>query len=1018
MANKRKFTFLKSNYTLRTKHKSLNKKNTDIYVRDYMVTTNNGGWESSTIPYGESNFKMVHRFDEKQSRKHSYGKWITNKTGDVWTLEEIKNALSKYDTSIDRKKKMVMDTSYTSLLDFAYFGSCSELIRYALVDIIKKFPGELYVTSRKYSYYDEIEDGIFYLYYNTSTNEIQKEANENIENEDIVPLYYIDNPFGIDIFTQSIEPNASDAIKYFCVSRSSYKILNANEEICDNIDFQRWIFEESEEDVDFRCLRNGQYIGKTLIYGAYENNTITYQNNNSEEPTPFIIYIFYQDGKFVYLTHKEWCEHHVRLSNEKIDEFYEKELDDFERFLLNRETKPRFLIEIDTLEETNSGFEYGKMTLNWPTVGNWNLDVESNLYDTYVEKLLKQAQIYDEYFSNNLWRMMTHDSIKNMDLTFTNEKLDEDETDYNIGTTRIEGLFWAYGRLFDDLKRYIDNLKCINTISYNKHNNIAENALREKCELNGWEIYDPTQFLDPNTEVEQLYPNQFKTYNLTDLKERFLTELLMNSKNIFAQKGTKGGIETLMSLFGFCSYDYGKSLYPYLSPNEQIYDENKGTIKKWEDLDDGERQHFYDYRLNEYVAVAKNTSDDVVSVSEELPCEQYNALKIDFIHPDEFNMETDPFAGLPVREVVFSVVENNETIYKKYIIPWYDKAQYKDNKMYFQMYGGWGKLSLKEISEKIQIDSQNQGEFSEIRSTKTFNIYSETIKYIKTKDTVNDMLRTDYSDLNNGDVYYINTIYENKNECHYYILTDKEKSTSLEGWTPVIVEDFEEQNDNALKVLYLESIIDDYRGNNPHVGYGNYDEGNEYLEYFRHLFKYEIDNITPDNPIFREEAYDCNDGEVLPQIKDCGFIVQDFIMDNMKTWYFTPSNFSYMDLLENNNGIYTVSTGSTNQIVNVGKNATGMTFESDLSAYNLETQEEDSNDEAAANSIINVKNFKILFANKYSKSNDFKKYLYGVILPYITQLIPSTTISSVEFEGVESSASVKYNFADVAGIVQ
>lgn len=1018
MANKRKFTFLKSNYTLRTKHKSLNKKNTDIYVRDYMVTTNNGGWESATIPYGESNFKMVHRFDEKQSRKHSYGKWITNKTGDVWTLEEIKNALSKYDTSIDRNKKMVMDTSYTSLLDFAYFGSCSELIRYALVDIIKKFPGELYVTNRKYSYYDETEDDIFYLYYNTLTNEIQKETNGNIEDGDIVPLYYIDNPFGIDIFTQSIEPNTSDAIKYFCVSRSSYKILNAREEICDNIDFQRWIFEKPEKEVDFGCLRNGQYIGKTLIYGMYENNTITYQNNNSEEPTPFIIYIYYQDGKFVYLTHKEWCEYHVRLSNEKIDEFYEKELDDFERFLLNRETKPRFLIEIDTLEETNSGFEYGKMTLNWPTVGNWNLDVNSSLYDTYVEKLLTQAQIYDEYFSNNLWRMMTHDSIKNMDLTFTNEKLDEDETDYNIGTTRIEGLFWAYGRLFDDLKRYIDNLKCINTISYNKHNNIAENALREKCELNGWEIYDPTQFLDPNTEVEQLYPNQFKTYNLTDVKERFLTELLMNSKNIFAKKGTKGGIETLMSLFGFCSYDYGKSLYPYLSPNEQIYDENKRTIKTWEDLDDGEKQHFYDYRLNEYVAVAKNTSDDVISVSEELPCEQYNALKIDFIHPDEFNMETDPFAGLPVREVVFSVVENNETIYKKYIIPWYDKAQYKDNKMYFQMYGGWGKLSLKEISEKIQIDSQNQGEFSEIRSTKTFNIYSETIKYIKTKDTVNDMLRTDYSDLNNGDVYYINTIYGD--ECHYYILTDKEKSTSLEGWKPVSVEDFEQQKDNALKVLYLESIIDDYRGNNPHVGYGNYDEGNEYLEYFRHLFKYEIDNITPDNPIFREEAYDCNDGEVLTTIKDCGFLVQDFIMDNMKTWYFTPSNFSYMDVLENNNGIYTISTGtgSTNQIVNVGKTATGMTFESNLSAYNLETQEGDSNDEAAANSIINVKNFKILFANKYSKSNDFKKYLYGVILPYITQLIPSTTISSVEFEGVESSASVKYNFADVAGIVQ
>jgi p-aminobenzoyl-glutamate transporter AbgT len=95
-----------------------------------------------------------------------------------------------------------------------------------------------------------------------------------------------------------------------------------------------------------------------------------------------------------------------------------------------------------------------------------------------------------------------------------------------------------------------------------------------------------------------------------------------------------------------------------------------------------------------------------------------------------------------------------------------------------------------------------------------------------------------------------------------------------------------------------------------------------------------------------------------------------------------------------------------------------MHFDSELSAFNLETQNYDDNDEAAANSIINVKNLKILFANKYNNFEDFKKYLYGVILPYITQLIPSTTILNVEFEGVEASAVVDYTFAGIAGIVK
>jgi hypothetical protein len=201
MANKRNLTFLKSNYTLRTKHKSLNKKNSDIYVRDYMVTTNNGGWDSGSIPYGESNFKMVHRFDNKQSRKHSYGKWLSNGESDIWTLEEIKSGLSKYENITERNKKIVMNTSYKSLLDFAYFGSCTELIKSSITDIIKKFPGELYVTNKEYSYYNEKTDEIIKIVGDASNG-----------HEEVTPLYYIDNPFNIDIFTQSVAPNVENKL--------------------------------------------------------------------------------------------------------------------------------------------------------------------------------------------------------------------------------------------------------------------------------------------------------------------------------------------------------------------------------------------------------------------------------------------------------------------------------------------------------------------------------------------------------------------------------------------------------------------------------------------------------------------------------------------------------------------------------------------------------------------------------------------------------------------------------------
>ena len=65
MSNNR-YIITKSNYTLKEKHKEL-KNGNFIYERDYMVTTNLGGYDSGAIPYGESNFKFVH--NQKQNIK-------------------------------------------------------------------------------------------------------------------------------------------------------------------------------------------------------------------------------------------------------------------------------------------------------------------------------------------------------------------------------------------------------------------------------------------------------------------------------------------------------------------------------------------------------------------------------------------------------------------------------------------------------------------------------------------------------------------------------------------------------------------------------------------------------------------------------------------------------------------------------------------------------------------------------------------------------------------------------------
>jgi hypothetical protein len=1162
MANKRNLTFLKSNYTLRTKHKSLNKKNSDIYVRDYMVTTNNGGWDSGSIPYGESNFKMVRRNDVKQTRKHTYGKWLMNGESDVWTVEDIKTALKEHSNETNSSGKSILTPNYTSLLDFAYFGSCTEMIKSSILNIINEFPGELYVSSNKFYWYGP----------NNESYAIKDDTGRF--------LYIVDNPFMIDIFTETIKAGRDDNDKFFCVSRDHYKILDANENIC-NYEFQRWIV-EIEDSFNFKCPKEG-YVGKVLLSGDYDGvsikSNIEYNPVTlADEGNTFIIYIYYYNNKYIYLTNDIWIGYHVRLSEVKIDTFYNEKLDDFERFLLNRDTRPRFLVNLEKHEYTDYGLRKSNETLIWPTIGGWNLDIESPSYSQYLQTLLEMASVFDEYNSNNLLRMMTHDSIKNMDLTFSNDKTNEDVSDYNIGTSRVEGLFWAYGRIFDDIKRYIENMKISNNISYSQKQEIPETILNEKLDLSGWDLYDPTSTLT-NVTLDNLFPQQYKSYSLSDVKENFLKILFLNSKDIFSRKGTKYSIEMIMSMFGFCSYDYARNLYPYLPLEQQIYEvTTEGVVvKKWEELTAKEKESYFDYKINEYVSIASNKETDIIDIDDEFPAETYNKMLVKNLNLTDTTFledaeEIDTLTGLPVREVVF-YKSNGEVV--KYLIPWYSKAIYENNKMYFQMYGGWGEVSLKEISERIHIDNEQTIQYTTLNGGDTFKIYSETLKYLKTKNNVSDLLRIPYKDLNEGDIYYINTPYGD--EYHYYILVDKENPHSMSGWRPITEEDFENNTTEALKVVYLESIIDENKGNNPHVGYGTYDDGKTYLEYFRQLFKYEIDNNSGENQLFTSEAYNC-DMSIIDGIQNCGFKVSDIIKDNMKVWYFTPTVLSYdkepsgtfvypstagqditvesgytindnsawrvhcsnyttdkyhsvidlypfeeldenkiynvsftvkntatstivvkiklgkipgvtsfvstdvvdsiemlpnterkiefsgypwpkanlqiwieprwtqagtnqyypikydiskiyltqtsqIDTLVKNdkNGLYYIYKGNDVETNKVGKPAfeDGQThYEADFSTFNFETQQLNSNDEAAANSIINVKNLEIDFANKYVALGGFRNYLLKAVMPYVTQVIPSTAILKIGFNsGAEADAYVHYDIAETAGII-
>lgn len=917
MAKKKDYIVTRSNYTISTKHKSVG---TDkvIRERDYMAIGGNGAFSNTSLPYGESNFKMTINTKTNSLRKHKYGDWLSVDGSEILTLDNLPE-------SVSTESKIQLKPNYASMLDFAYFGSCVELLETTVKYIINNFPAELYVTDKK-------------DYYTNENGEYLILGEDDFDNPVVV-----ENPFAIDLFSNTLkEEGITNPLRYFSLSRQCYNILKDDGTIAECS--PKWEVTNGNK----RCYKNGDII-----------NTVILANS-------IIVKEYYNEGNRVLITEDIFKGYHIRPSTKYVNDFFDN-LEDFGKVLVNRESNPLYTATLDYITETDTGLKVHKEDCTWPSSYGWNIDISGVDYNEYIDKLYKLALVCDEYKADNLWKMLVHDSIKNMDHTFINETTNEDRDDYVLGTTKFKTLLSVYASFFDYFKRHIDNIKYSNNITYDEHNNAPDYFLSDSLNNRGWDVRSVVSTLSQDEETVPLFTGTQKHYTTSDANIAFMRNLQLNSASIASRKGTRVAIEMVLGLFGYASDDFNRNL--------------NGTKG--------------DYRIDEYVVVAEST--EMGDIDKELDVQKYNKLKESY---DEENYTDDEsLQGLPVKMVYFRGEDGTEL---KYIIPWFDSVIEIDGSPYFQMYGGWGQAKTRPIS---QSDLAPKLEY--LTETKTFRLYDESVKYLHIVRDISELTDIAYGDIVNGDIYYVYDLsdYEmyyskpaDENTSNYFVINDKEFCTeySSKGWSNISVADINSGTGNGVKVLYLESLVDDNKGNNPHVGYGKYDDGKCYLEYFSQLFKYSIENGN-----FTDDAYSCNDGELIDGIKKCGFKLSDMVVDNVKTWYFTDryaQNKGLYKLNKTDNPLY--SAEEMDEVL-IGKKAIAQR-ESQLEPYDFETDSR-SNDESAANSVINVKKLKITFTNKESKNSEFKKYFYDCILPYVKQVIPSTTIVeyAIEDDGTE-----------------
>ena len=719
-----------SNYVIKKRHQNTN--DGTIFERDITTIGGINRFSKGQLPiYNSGNFIITARETNKTSKDYSNDNWFKNGDKDiVWTYQDAAQQLQQKDDSLS----IVLKRDYYSLRDFAYFGSCSELIRASITDIIKRFPGELYAI--------ELD--------NKGVNVFKSSASSDNDYYQYGECkYLVDNPFDLNLHTQYInKDDVEDSLRYFCNDGyKEYDFINATSGTSSVTDFQLNIIEN-------KC----PYIAEMTFNGEYK-----------------IVALVVDGGKVIYLTNKTgW---HVRPKHKHYIEFINS-LDSFQKQLLNQTSKPKYTVCFEIIKENSFGYYKELENFTFPTTfGDYNLAVNDSAYSSYIESLIDVADFYDETFCDNLYRNLTHESIKNLDWSFRKEINEEIAENYDFGGARVQKLIRLIGREFDELKFYIDGLSYSNTLTYDDANNMPDYFLTDTLNNDGWDVtnifpykcttssktyiareldskiapYKPL-YNDSGTPINICYPNGYinycngnaltkkpindnkqyhinengkvvnkiqqyitdKEYTLDEINNMFFKFLRLNSRNIFRHKGTIEGIEMILGMFGLTSKRWAENT---VSTRFNECESNSSTLP-------------YDYEIKEYIALSDFIEDSGMTI------DYFNSSKTIVYDTDDFrNGVYNPYQGLPTKQYI---TEKNDIV----LVPYFNKNSIIDGNPYYQMNGGW-------MRKSHQITTQD--DLYE-------NGYTETIKTIPSVSNIKELIELPYNRIQDKIIYYVNNI--------------------------------------------------------------------------------------------------------------------------------------------------------------------------------------------------------------------------------------------------------------------
>lgn len=757
-----------SNYVLKSRHQDVN--DGTIYERDITTIGGVNQFAKGMTPiYRSNNFIITVRNDNSSTNVFNNTNWERNDSGTVWTLKNVSGLTSDSEDANDMK--IVLKQDYYDFCDFAYYGSLSELFRASITDIIDRFPGELYCTSNN-------------IYY-TVSEVIDKEVIEDrviLGNEN---LFNLDNPFDIDLHSKVTPKNNTNPLKYF--ADDGYKnYLLITDDNPSGVTIDSWSSEPTSNDY---CK------GNKICDIRINNYTIEAYVGD--------------DGKIFYFGDKNMIGLHIRPNEKYITEFYNK-CDNFQKILMNRKTTPLYKATFSVLGESKYGLTKSFETFIFPTTyGDYNIIADEYGFSDYTSRLIKIGEFYDSNITDNIYRAMTHEAIKNFDWTYTREYTSGEEEEYVLGGHKIQKALRVIGREFDEIKAYIDNIKNICRASYDDRGNMPDYFLKDSLADEGWDI-------------KLVYPYEGKVNNedckfvitSQDRKVRpYSSDIIgdvMNKYGFFMYKGDEDDDTVKLAVpnkysgtdYHFASAENSGSTWyrctvrnrirPYVDNKEYSYHEmsnlflkrlklnsrhiwrHKGTVDGVEmilGMFGLKSQRFCDasydnelkadYKITEYSWSTRPLEDTKNCLYDMFNIDWINSTKniiYDYRGVSNYTSisaasDYIPYQGLPVEYI--EVDDNRRLLY-----PSFNKDEKYDGDPYFQMKGGWQEKTYDDGNGN-KCYFQFNDDSTKIVSSTTTPIFKETLKTIKSVNFIGDLLATPSENVLDGAICYVVNVNNN-----------------------------------------------------------------------------------------------------------------------------------------------------------------------------------------------------------------------------------------------------------------